>query len=50
VGIHRFSAFTGEEEYILSPGTRLTVTEVRTERGGLCTVRLTELAEPGLVT
>ncbi|WP_433393290.1 ADP-ribosyltransferase domain-containing protein [Micromonospora sp. KLBMP9576] len=45
VGIRRFSAFTGEEEVILAPGTQLTVTDVRTERGGLCTVRLTELAE-----
>ncbi|MFD9127870.1 ADP-ribosyltransferase domain-containing protein [Kitasatospora sp. NPDC059571] len=45
VGIRDFSAFTGEEEYILLPGTQLTVTDVRTERGGLCTVRLTEVAE-----
>ncbi|BCJ45073.1 hypothetical protein GCM10010168_68730 [Actinoplanes ianthinogenes] len=42
VGIRGFSAFTGEEEFILAPGTRLTVTEVRAERGGLCTVKLTE--------
>jgi uracil DNA glycosylase len=49
VGIRQFSAFTDEEEYILAPGTQLTVTDVLTERGGLCTVRLTELAEPGLV-
>ncbi|MEU8526914.1 macro domain-containing protein [Streptomyces sp. NPDC048629] len=47
VGIRRFSAFTGEEEYILAPGTQLKVTDVKTERGGLCTVKLTEeLAEP----
>ncbi|GKQ40364.1 hypothetical protein ALMP_68900 [Streptomyces sp. A012304] len=47
VGIRSFSAFTGEEEYILLPGTQLKVTDVKTERGGLCTVRLTELeAEP----
>ncbi|MFR9780711.1 ADP-ribosyltransferase domain-containing protein [Micromonospora sp. MS34] len=44
VGIRRFSAFTGEEEFILAPGTQLKVTEVRAERAGLCTVRLTELA------
>lgn len=50
VGIRRFSAFTGEEEYILAPGTQLKVTEVKTERGGLCTVRLTELAGQGLVS
>lgn len=49
VGIRSFSAFTGEEEYILAPGTQLTVTDVRAERGGLCTVRLTELAEQGMV-
>ncbi|WP_079407035.1 ADP-ribosyltransferase domain-containing protein [Streptomyces sp. 3211] len=42
VGIRRFSAFTGEEEYILAPGTQLKVTDVQSERGGLCTVRLTE--------
>ncbi|MER7910304.1 ADP-ribosyltransferase domain-containing protein [Streptomyces sp. NPDC096068] len=50
VGIRRFSAFTGEEEYILTPGTRLEVTEVKAERGGLCTVRLTELEGPGPVS
>ncbi|MDH6540008.1 ADP-ribosyltransferase domain-containing protein [Streptomyces sp. SPB4] len=47
VGIRRFSAFTGEEEYILTPGTQLKVTDVKSERGGLCTVRLTEVdADP----
>ncbi|MGW7433422.1 ADP-ribosyltransferase domain-containing protein [Streptomyces sp. NPDC054861] len=50
VGIRRFSAFTGEEEYILAPGTRLQVTEVKAERGGLCTVRLTELEGQGLLS
>ncbi|MFS0692406.1 ADP-ribosyltransferase domain-containing protein [Streptomyces nitrosporeus] len=50
VGIRDFSAFTGEEEFILSPGTQLKVTDVRTERGGLCTVRLTELEEQTLVS
>ncbi|AXE24568.1 uracil-DNA glycosylase [Streptomyces globosus] len=50
VGIRSFSAFTGEEEYILAPGTQLKVTSVRTERGGLCTVRLTELDEQSLVS
>ncbi|NBE83347.1 ADP-ribosyltransferase domain-containing protein [Micromonospora rubida] len=49
VGIRRFSAFTGEEEFILAPGTQLEVTDVRAERNGLCTVRLTELAEQNLV-
>ena len=42
VGIRKFSAFTGEEEYILAPGTQLKVTDVVTEHGGLCTVKLTE--------
>ncbi|MFG2332674.1 ADP-ribosyltransferase domain-containing protein [Streptomyces sp. NPDC048604] len=48
VGIRSFSAFTGEEEYILAPGTQLKVTDVTTERGGLCTVKLSEVetAEP----
>ncbi|RSS80275.1 ADP-ribosyltransferase domain-containing protein [Streptomyces sp. WAC06614] len=50
VGIRRFSAFTGEEEYILAPGTQLTVTDVTTERGGLCTVRLTESEDAPLVS
>ncbi|MFI0793244.1 ADP-ribosyltransferase domain-containing protein [Micromonospora rubida] len=49
VGIRRFSAFTGEEEFILAPGTQLEVTDVRAERNGLCTVRLAELAEQHLV-
>ncbi|MFD4371259.1 ADP-ribosyltransferase domain-containing protein [Streptomyces sp. NPDC058486] len=43
VGIRRFSAFTGEEEYILAPGTQLEVTDVKAERGGLCTVKLREV-------
>ncbi|MEV7184136.1 ADP-ribosyltransferase domain-containing protein [Kitasatospora sp. NPDC093102] len=49
-GIKNFSAFTGEEEFILLPGTQLEVTEVRAERGGLCTVTLTELEEAPLVS
>ncbi|MEO3786027.1 ADP-ribosyltransferase domain-containing protein [Actinocorallia sp. B10E7] len=49
VGIRGFSAFTDEEEFILPPGTQLKVTEVKAERGGLCTVKLTELAEQPLV-
>ncbi|MET8544978.1 ADP-ribosyltransferase domain-containing protein [Kitasatospora sp. NPDC004799] len=49
-GIQNFSAFTGEEEFILLPGTQLEVTEVRAERGGLCTVTLTELEEAPLVS
>lgn len=49
-GIQKFSAFTGEEEFILLPGTQLEVTDVRVERGGLCTVTLTELEEAPLVS
>jgi uracil DNA glycosylase len=49
VGIRGFSAFTGEEEFILAPGTQLKVTEVKAERGGLCTVRLAELEEQRMV-
>lgn len=45
VGIKSFSAFTGEEEYILTPGTQLKVTEVRNEARGLCTVRLSEITD-----
>ncbi|MFD9367067.1 ADP-ribosyltransferase domain-containing protein [Streptomyces sp. NPDC060020] len=43
VGIRSFSAFTGEEEYILTPGTQLKVTDVKSERSGLYTVKLTEV-------
>ncbi|GHJ45254.1 hypothetical protein Cs7R123_25960 [Catellatospora sp. TT07R-123] len=50
VGIRSFSAFTGEEEFILAPGTQLTVTEVVAERSGLCTVRLSELADQRMVS
>ncbi|MFE3503972.1 ADP-ribosyltransferase domain-containing protein [Kitasatospora sp. NPDC059160] len=49
-GIQRFSAFTGEEEYILLPGTQLEVTDVQVQRGGLCTVTLTEVAGAPLVS
>ncbi|MFJ8691945.1 ADP-ribosyltransferase domain-containing protein [Streptomyces roseolilacinus] len=50
VPIRDFSAFTGEEEYILAPGTQLKVTEVTTERGGLCTVKLSEVDAAPLVS
>lgn len=49
VGIRDFSAFTGEEEFILAPGTQLEVTSVKADRGGLCTVRLTETEEQPMV-
>ncbi|TDC76173.1 uracil-DNA glycosylase [Streptomyces hainanensis] len=50
VGIRAFSAFTGEEEFILLPGTQLKVTDVKVGRGGLSTVRLTESEEAPLVS
>ncbi|MFJ6793648.1 ADP-ribosyltransferase domain-containing protein [Streptomyces sp. NPDC091268] len=50
VGIRNYSAFTGEEEYILAPGTQLEVTDVRSEPGGLCTVTLVEADAPPLVS
>ncbi|MFG2291892.1 ADP-ribosyltransferase domain-containing protein [Streptomyces sp. NPDC048603] len=50
VGIRDFSAFTHEEEFILAPGTQLKVTDVKTQRGGLTTVRLTELEDAPLVS
>lgn len=50
VGIRDFSAFTGEEEFILLPGTQLEVVEVKAERGGLCTVKLAESQEQPLVS
>ncbi len=49
VGIRRYSAFTGEDEYLLLPGTRLTVTDVTTDPSGLVTVRLREEAGGRLV-
>ncbi|WP_327391683.1 ADP-ribosyltransferase domain-containing protein [Streptomyces sp. NBC_01186] len=50
VGIRSFSSFTEEEEFILLPGTQLKVSDVKTERSGLCTVKLTELEEQTLVS
>jgi hypothetical protein len=50
VAIKSFSAFTGEEEYLLAPGTQLRVLDVKDEKGGLCSVQLEELAGAGLVS
>ena len=50
VGIRHYSAFTGEEEYVLAPGTRLKVVDVKNDPCGLCTVRLEELADQRLVS
>lgn len=49
VGIRHLSAFTGEEEYLLPPGTQLRVTGLTTERSGLSTVRLEEVPGARLV-
>ncbi|MGW5480849.1 ADP-ribosyltransferase domain-containing protein [Streptomyces sp. NPDC004008] len=48
VSIRDFSAFTWEEEFILPPGTQLKVTDVKAQRSGLYTVKLTELREQPL--
>jgi uracil DNA glycosylase len=50
VSIRRFSAFTGEEEYVLAPGTQLKVLDVKADRSGLCKIKLKELAEQRLVS
>ena len=44
VSIKAYSAFTGEEEYLLAPGSRLKVVEVKAEKTGLCTIVLEEIA------
>ena len=49
VSIRQFSAYTGEDEYILAPGTQFTVTEVKAKRGGLYHVKLTEIPGERLV-
>jgi hypothetical protein len=49
VSIRSFSAFTGEEEYVLAPGTRLEVTSVTNEADGLTHVRLNEVPGDRLV-
>lgn len=49
VGIRRYSAFTGEDEYLLLPGAQLKVVEVKTEPSGLATIRLQEQAGGRLV-
>jgi uracil DNA glycosylase len=50
VSIRSYSAFTGEDEYILAPGTQLKVLDVKNAPGGLCTVKLEELADRRLVS
>jgi len=46
VGIRAFSAFTGEDEYLLAPGTKLKVVDVTMAADGLCTIQLEESDEP----
>lgn len=43
VSIRKYSAFHGEDEYVLAPGTQLRVADVLKEGGGLTRVRLEEL-------
>jgi uracil DNA glycosylase len=50
VSIRRFSAFTGEDEYLLAPGSQLKVADVKSEAGGLFIIHLEELAELRLVS
>lgn len=50
VSIRGFSAFTGEEEFVLPPGTQLRVVKVTTEATGLSVVELEELEGARLVS
>jgi len=50
VSIRRYSAFTGEDEYLLAPGTQLVVADVKAEKDGLVTVKLSESPGAPLVT
>lgn len=49
ISIMSFSAFKGEEEYILPPGTQLYVDSVSTDKSGLTTVVLRENVTEKLV-
>jgi hypothetical protein len=44
--IKEFSAFRGEEEWLLAPGTRLRVESVQQKGGGLSEITLSELPPP----
>jgi hypothetical protein len=50
VGIRRYSAFSGEDEYLLAPGTQLKVADIKNEPGGLYVIHLEELAGQRLVS
>jgi hypothetical protein len=47
--IKEFSAFSGEEELIIAPGSQLRVKKAKTDSSGLCHVVMEELAESNLV-
>ncbi|MEZ4410983.1 MAG: ADP-ribosyltransferase domain-containing protein [Polyangiales bacterium] len=49
VSIQKLSAFVGEEEYVLAPGTRFRVRSATVAKDKLCTVVLEELDAPRLV-
>jgi hypothetical protein len=49
-GIRRFSAFSGEDEYLLAPGSRLEVVDVARGGTGLFVVKMREQAGERLVT
>lgn len=46
VPIKEFSAFRGEEEWLLAPGTRLSVEKVEQKGGGLLEITLSEMPPP----
>jgi hypothetical protein len=46
VPIKQYSAFRGEEEWLLAPGTRLRVEKVEQKGGGLSQITLVELPPP----
>lgn len=50
VCIQKLSAFSGEEEYVIAPGTRFRVRSATVAKDRLCTVVLDELDAPRLVS
>jgi hypothetical protein len=50
VSVGGLSAFQGEDEFIIGPGTFFRVTSVYKAKGGLVTIRLRELEEPAAVS
>jgi uracil DNA glycosylase len=50
VALRAYSAFSGEQEYLLAPGARLHVVDAKRDRTGLCTIVLDELPGPRLVS